>query len=337
MKRIISLGEALIDFVSIQSGCGLEESPGFEKTPGGAPANVAAAVAKLGGEAGFIGKTGDDPFGYFLRDTLQSVGVDTSQLVHTVAAKTALAFVSLRENGERDFMFYRDPSADMLLEPNDIHEEYIRDSFIFHFGSISLITEPVRSATLKALHVAKKGDVVISFDPNWRPSLWGSPEQARKEIEHVLPFVDILKINEEEMVVFTGTTEVMKAAEYYHTRGIPMIIITLGKEGCYYSYLQDETKVSGFCKGLQVEVIDTTGAGDAFVGGLLNRLTELSNENFHEISIGKMRCLKSHLQEAVTFAVATSALAVTKKGAISALPDREQVESLLRKNGGEII
>ncbi|MDB5055425.1 MAG: fructokinase2-like [Bacilli bacterium] len=329
-NKIIAFGEALIDFVSLESGCGLEDAHGFAKAAGGAPANVAAAVAKLGGKAGFIGKVGKDPFGYFLRNTLQEIGVEVSHLLHSNEAKTTLAFVSLQENGERDFMFYRQPGADMLLNVSDINESYIQSAAIFHFGSISLGSEPIREATLHAIRIAKAANAVISFDPNWRPALWDSPNQALYEFGNVLSFVDIIKLNEEEIEFFTGTTKPQEAAERLHIKGISLVTITLGEKGCYYSYAKEDFKTTGFCPGFSVIPLDTTGAGDSFIGGLLTRLLETSVIHAAEISLGSFNWSVDDFKEAVRFAVVTSALTVTKKGGIPALPHREEVEGILQ-------
>jgi fructokinase len=182
MPDVTALGELLIDFVPTVSGVALIEAPAFQKAPGGAPANVAAGVAKLGVSAGFMGKVGDDAFGHFLAQTLQEVGVDTSALRFSSEARTALAFVSLRADGEREFMFYRHPSADMLYAPGEVDVEYIRSTRVFHYGSISLISEPSRSATLLAVEAARASEALISYDPNLRLALWPSTRAAKEGI-----------------------------------------------------------------------------------------------------------------------------------------------------------
>ncbi|MGX4584497.1 PfkB family carbohydrate kinase [Paenibacillus chitinolyticus] len=330
-SKIVAMGEALIDMVSQQAGMGLEDAPGFDKAPGGAPANVSAAVARLGGKAAFLGMVGDDPFGYFIRNTLENIGVDVSGLLHTGEAKTALAFVSLQADGERDFLFYRQPCADMLLTLAELDETKVKEAAIFHFGSISLASEPIRSALMHALKLAAETQTMISFDLNWRPSLWMNPEQAMDEIGAVLPYVDIVKVNEEEMALFTGESEPKAAAKWFHAKGVSLVAVTLGSRGCYYSFNSKEASVTGGCPGYAVLPVDTTGAGDAFVGGLLVRLTELGGTKGDKgrLVIGQMSWHEEDIHKAFKFAVATSALTVTRKGAISALPGRDEVKNLI--------
>ena len=209
---IITCGELLIDFVSTQHGVTLAEASTFKKAAGGAPANVAVGVAQLGYRAGFMGQVGDDEFGHFLASTLRNYGVDTGGLSFTSQARTALAFVSLLSNGEREFMFYRHPSADMFWRPEDVDPAYAAHTRIFHYGSISLISEPSRSATLTALNYAKGNGALLSYDPNLRPPLWPSLSAAQEGILHGWRYAEIIKVSEEELTFLSGKKDLEPAA-----------------------------------------------------------------------------------------------------------------------------
>ena len=317
MLQIISLGEALIDFVSLKTGVDVKDAPGFLKAAGGAPANVAAALGRLGVHVGFIGKVGDDPFGHFLKETLANNGVDTSQMLFEKNARTALAFVSLRPDGERSFSFYRHPSADMFLEPKEIDEDYISRARIFHFGSITLISEPSRSATLKAIEYASRHGLVISYDPNLRLNLWESPEQARREAKKALHLAHIVKVNERELKFLTDTENLLEGTKRLQQAGPLMVVVTLGKEGCFFCNKAGNLKVDGFC----IDAIDTTGAGDAFVAallfGLLNCLQEA--EGLEQIPLEKIRMILQLANKA-------GAITATRKGAVPALPTLAQLK-----------
>lgn len=332
MKPVVTLGESLIDFVASETG-NLRHVRSFEKAAGGAPANVAACVARLGGLAAFVGKRGADPFGDFLADALHTAGVDTTYFCATSMAKTALAFVSLDAFGDRSFAFYRDPAADMLLEPEDVPVEYLRQAGILHVGSVSLSAEPMRSATLFAVQEAKQAGVVVSYDPNWRPALWENEEIGLREIRTLFRYADILKVNREEMVLLTGALEPTVGAESFHREGIPLVLITLDAQGCYYSYQpqntnrpgvfgQGGTAFVGHVAGLPVRPVDTTGAGDTFSGAFLwQGSVSAGNRGLQQELLRHER-----VRSWVEFAVAASALVTTKKGAIPALPTRAQVE-----------
>src|SRR4051794_18734680 len=204
MAAVICLGEALIDFVADVHGVSLEDCPGFRKAAGGAPANVAVGVARLGQTSAFAGKVGDDPFGRFLERTLAENGVDTTPMRFDPEARTGLAFVSLLENGERDFVFYRHPSADMRLRPDELPVELFSGARVFHFGSISLISEPSRAATLAAARAARNCGCIVSYDPNLRLPLWPSAEAARAAMLDAVPLADVVKISDEEAAFLTG-------------------------------------------------------------------------------------------------------------------------------------
>lgn len=318
MPDVVCFGEALIDFVSTEPGVSLVEASGFQKAPGGAPANVAVGLARLGISTGFMGQVGDDPFGRFLLDVLMQEGVDVSSVRMCSEARTALAFISLQEDGERDFMFYRHPSADMLFSPEEVDEAYLRSARIFHFGSISLITEPARSATLRALEVSRDAGMLISYDPNLRFNLWQDAESAKAQIKAVWEQTNIIKISQEELIFLTGMSDPFRGGRALWHDGLRLLVITQAHEGC--SYLTPD--LEGHLDGYLVDTIDTTGAGDAFVAGLLMGLFR-QPEGFKD---------KAILLEVCKFANAAGALTTTKRGAIPALPATEMVETFLERN-----
>ena len=318
MPDVITLGEALIDFVSTESGVDVKDAPGFLKAAGGAPANVAVALSRLGVCAGFIGKLGDDPFGRFLAEVLEQNGVDTSAVRFSKEARTALAFVSLRADGERSFSFYRHPSADMLLAPEEIDEGYIASARIFHFGSISLICEPSRSATLKAIEYARKRRLLISYDPNLRLNLWESAEQARAQMRAALPLADVLKVNDEELQFLSGKRDLEEGCAALLGCGPTAIVVTLGAEGCLFSNGRETLSVPG----VKVKAVDTTGAGDAFWAAVLWGLLEALRES-RDPSALTVQEMRPILQRANL----AGALTTTKKGAIPALPTLQDLRT----------
>ena len=316
MTDIVTLGELLIDFVPTVSEVSLIEAPAFKKAPGGAPANVAAGLAKLGVSCAFLGKVGEDAFGQFLKATLDEVGVNTEGLIFSHEARTALAFVSLRTDGEREFMFYRHPSADMLYRPDEVAVALIQKAKIFHFGSISLISEPSRSATLTALQAARESGLLISYDPNLRLALWPDADAAKAGMLSVWEQAELIKVSEEELTFLTGETDLAKAVDKLWHKDLQLMVVTLGKDGCAYFTPDFRGTVSGF----SVKPVDTTGAGDGFVAGLLRGL--LINPNaLHD---------ENELRTVCRFANAVGALTTTQRGAIPALPTLQEVETFLR-------
>ncbi|CAO2838173.1 unnamed protein product [Amaranthus hypochondriacus] len=317
--KVISFGEMLIDFVPTVSGVSLAEAPGFLKAPGGAPANVAIAVARLGGNASFVGKLGDDEFGHMLAGILKKNGVSGDGLTFDKGARTALAFVTLRSDGEREFMFYRNPSADMLLTPDELNLELIRSAKVFHYGSISLIVEPCRSAHLKAMEEAKKAGALLSYDPNLRLPLWPSAEEAREQILSIWDKAEVIKVSDNELEFLTGSSTIddATAMSLWHDN-LKLLLVTLGDQGCRYYTKNFKGSVEGF----KVETIDTTGAGDSFVGALLGKIVD-----DHSIIEDEAR-----LKEVLTFANACGAITTTKKGAIPALPTETEVLELIKKS-----
>jgi len=317
MAQVVCLGEALIDFVSQRSGTDLVGAPGFEKCPGGAPANVAVALARLGVSSAFMGKVGDDAFGRFLEQTFAQAGVDTSPMAFDPEVKTGLAFVSLMVDGERDFVFYRDPSADMMLRPDEIDEEAIRSARAFHFGSITLISEPSRAATLHAVNVARQAGTMVSYDPNLRMSLWDSADHARAEMLGAMPLADVVKVSEEELEFLLGEVDQQAGARELLARGPSLVAVTRGAGGCYAASADGEVDLPGF----PVETVDTTGAGDGFVGGMLAHILGRSAGRPGGFDADELRSI-------FLVANAVGALATTKKGAIPAMPETSDVLSL---------
>ncbi|MCX7774229.1 MAG: carbohydrate kinase [Clostridia bacterium] len=310
---IYTIGEALIDFIPDRKGIGLKDVGSFLKAPGGAPANVACAVAKLGGQSAFIGKLGQDAFGEFLTETLTHCGVDTSRIVYTRQANTSLAFVSLKADGNRDFSFYRNPGADMLLEAGEIAEEWFHEEDFLHFGSVELIESPAKYAHIKAIELMRAKGGTISFDPNVRLPLWDSPESCRRTILEFIPRADILKISDEELSFITGIEDEREAIQSLFTGEVKVIVYTRGKKGAEL-YTRDFQVAA---PGLKVEVVDTTGAGDAFVGAFLYMLSK-ERTALKDLDREKAR-------QAIFFANRVAAVTTTRKGAIESLPNLEEI------------
>ncbi|XP_058181495.1 probable fructokinase-4 [Rhododendron vialii] len=314
---IVSFGEMLIDFVPTVSGVSLAEAPGFLNAPGGAPANVAIAVARLGGKAAFVGKLGDDEFGHMLAGILKQNGVSGQGILFDQGARTALAFVTLRADGEREFMFYRNPSADMLLTPDELNLELIRSANVFHYGSISLIVEPCRSAHLRAMEVAKEAGALLSYDPNLRLPLWPSAEEARTQIMSIWDKAEVIKVSDIELEFLTGSDKIddESALSLWHDN-LKLLLVTLGEKGCSYYTKNFRGTVDGF----HVKSVDTTGAGDSFVGALLCKIVADRSVLEEE----------AKLREVLRFANACGAITTTKKGAIPALPTEPEVLTLVK-------
>jgi fructokinase len=313
MRDVACIGELLIDFTSLQAGASIVDTPGFEKHAGGGTANVAVGVSRLGGRAAFLGMVGDDEFGRFLARELETRGVELTGLRYTREAHTTLAFVALREDGEREFIFYRNPGADMLLTPDDVDTHLVEDSRILHHGSISLIAEPSRSATLHAVEVAKGHGRLVSYDPNLRLNLWPSADAAYAGIALGLPHADIVKVSEDELAFITGDTTLEGGMAALAARGVPAIVVTLGAQGCVYRW----GELTGAVPARPRQAVDTTGAGDAFVAGLLYRLarrTPVSLDLPHE-----------ELEDILAFANAVAGRVVLQRGAIPAMPTLDEI------------
>ncbi|CAL0299937.1 unnamed protein product [Lupinus luteus] len=313
---IISFGEMLIDFVPDKAGVSLAESTAFIKAPGGAPANVACAISKLGCKAAFIGKVGDDEFGRMLVDILGKNKVNTDGVCFDMGARTALAFVTLRKDGEREFMFYRNPSADMLLKESELNMALIKKATIFHYGSISLISEPCRLAHLAAMKSAREAGALLSYDPNLRLPLWPSEEACRSGIKSIWFDADFIKVSDNEVQFLTqGDPEKEEVVMSLWHDKLKMLLVTDGEKGCRYFSKNFKGRVTGF----SVKVVDTTGAGDSFVGAIL---TAVANDPsiFHN---------EPKFREALTFANACGAICTTQKGAIPALPTATQAQKFI--------
>lgn len=320
MGNLFSIGEILIDFIPHQKGVALKDVVSFTRVPGGAPANVAAAVAKFGGTASLITKVGEDAFGDFLLDQLTESGVRTDKISRTGEANTGLAFVSLRGDGERDFSFYRNPSADLLLEAREVDAEWFQPGDFLHFCSVDLVESPMKGAHGKAIGAAKLRGGIISFDPNVRLPLWDDPEECRKTILEFIPMAHIVKIAADELEFITGMAYEPKAIASLFTGDVKAVVLTKGAKGAEL-YVQDQKYSSA---GYSVEVEDTTGAGDAFIGGFLYQLLNMGagQDNLEAV-------LNERHQEILAFANASGALVTTGKGAISSLPTKQQVMQLL--------
>lgn len=313
---VIALGELLIDFT--QNGKSEQENPLFEANPGGAPCNVLAMLAKLGHKTAFIGKVGNDFFGKQLKEAIMEVGIDATGLCMDEEVHTTLAMVHTYLDGDRDFSFYRNPGADMMLSETEISEELICQTKIFHFGTLSMTHERVRSATKKALDIAKESGALISFDPNLRPPLWNSLEEAKEQVLYGLNYCDILKISDNEIQWLTGEEDYTKGVEWITQRySIPLILVSMGKEGSRAYYRKNMVEVKPF---LQKNTIETTGAGDTFCGCVLHYICENGLEN---LSV-------DGLKEMLTFANAAAALITTKKGALRVMPKLEEIQELLK-------
>jgi fructokinase len=310
---VCALGELLIDFTP--SGVNEQGVALFGKNPGGAPANLLAMNARLGGKTAFIGKVGADEFGRFLEKTLIGAGIDTGGLLKDAAYLTTLAFVHLAENGDRSFSFYRREGADLMLAWQEIDCAIIDSSRIFHFGAVSLSGQPCRDTVHEAARYAKSTGKIVSYDPNYRPFLWQSEREAKAEIGKLTCAADILKVSEEEMVLLTGETDVEKGAAILADSGPAIVLVSLGAKGAYFCCADG----SGFLPAYDVKTIDTTGAGDAFLGAVHYRLRDKSLEGLRRIS-------RAELADIVDFANAAGSLTTAKRGAIPALPSMEEIK-----------
>ncbi|WP_113672500.1 carbohydrate kinase family protein [Vallitalea guaymasensis] len=323
MPKLITIGEALIDFIPNKKQCRLKEVEYFTKSPGGAPANVAACASILGSQVKFISKLGYDAFGDFLIDTLKDAKVNVDDVLRTTAANTGLAFVSLTDDGERDFSFYRNPSADMLLEKKEIRRNWFSFNDILHFCSIDLVEAPVKYAHLQAIEYAIEQDVIISFDPNVRLSLWNNEKSCRKTILEFIPCAHIIKISNEELEFITGIKDEKDAIDTLFKGNVKMVIYTKGKDGVEVITKKSNIRVKGF----SVEVIDTTGAGDSFIGSFLYQLLE----NGIDINtIDKIN--KDDMINMLSFSNACSAIVISRKGVINILPNKKEVNEFLQQN-----
>ena len=314
---VVALGELLIDFT--ENGLSGQGNPLLEANPGGAPCNVLAMLNKLGKKTAFIGKVGNDQFGKMLKEVVEESGTDVSALAMDDQVHTTLAFVHTFPDGDREFSFYRNPGADMMLTKEEVDPELIKKARIFHFGTLSSTHAGVREATRYAIDVAKENGLLVSFDPNLREPLWDSLDQAKEEILYGMSKCDILKISDNEMEFMTGTTDYNKGVEMLREQfDIPLICVTLGKEGSRAFYKDMIVEAAPF---VREDTIETTGAGDTFEACTLNYILEHGLENLTE----------ENLKEMLTFANAGASIITTRKGALKVMPKKEEIEKVIRE------
>ena len=313
---VTALGELLIDFT--QNGMSEQGNPVFEANPGGAPCNVLSMLSRLGRKTAFIGKVGNDGFGKQLAAAIEEVGINAEGLVYDDDVHTTLALVHTLEGGDRDFSFYRNPGADMNLRTEELKEDLIKDASVFHFGTLSLTDEPVKHATHRAVEIAEAEGLLRSFDPNLRPPLWKSLDDARREVDWGLQHCDVLKISDNEITWFTGKDDYDEGIAYLkeHYPAIKLICLSLGPEGSRAYYGDIRVEVKPF---LQKETIETTGAGDTFGACVIDGVLR---EGIDSLNAEK-------LTEILTFANAAASIVTTKKGALRVMPDRETVEAFI--------
>lgn len=315
---VVALGELLIDFT--ENGVSEQGNPVFEANPGGAPCNVLAMLRKLDKTCAFIGKVGDDMFGRQLRNVTEGAGINMSALHMDKTVHTTLAFVKTDAQGDRDFSFYRNPGADMMLTEDELPLEIIKETRVFHFGTLSMTHEGIRAATKTAVLAAKEAGAIISFDPNLRPPLWDSLGEARAQIYWGLSQCDVLKIADNEIEFLTGTQDYNRGASVLREQcpNIRLINVTAGANGSYAYYEDKKAFVPSFLLG---NTIETTGAGDTFCASVLNYILECGLDHL----------TRDDLKQMLRFANAAAYLVTTKKGAIKSMPERAQVEAILKE------
>jgi len=313
---VVALGELLIDFT--QNGVSSQGNQIYEANPGGAPCNVLAMLTKLGKRTAFLGKVGNDQFGYTLKSALNEVGINSDNLIFDNEVHTTLAFIHTLLDGDRSFSFYRKPGADMMLNVDDVNADLIKSSKIFHFGTLSLTDKCVKEATKKALHIAKENNLTITFDPNLRKPLWASLENAKEQILFGITQCNVLKISEEELAFVTGINDITESIHTLRNRYlIPLILVTMGKGGsiAYYKDLRVERPAF-----LNEKTIETTGAGDTFCACIIN----------YVLDNGLDTLSRTNLADMLTFANAASSLITTKKGALRVMPEKQEVLDLIK-------
>lgn len=314
---VVAMGELLIDFT--ENGISSQGNPILEANPGGAPCNVLAMLNRLGHQTGFIGKVGQDSFGRQLESALKEIGIHTEGLIKDEKVHTTLAFVHTLEGGERDFSFYRNPGADMMLEESELKDDLIKGCQIFHFGSLSMTDEICRNATKKAIRLAKESGALISFDPNLREPLWTSLDTAKEQIAYGMSQCDILKISDNEIQWFTGEQDYDRGAACLQSKyPIRLILVSMGKEGSRAYMGRTRVQAAPF---LQENTIETTGAGDTFCACVLHFVLEQGLRTYSE----------NELREMLTFANAAASLITTRKGALRVMPEKREIEELCRR------
>jgi len=316
---VLALGELLIDFTS--NGLSEQGNGLFEANPGGAPCNVLAILNKLGKKTAFVGKVGNDGFGRMLKKTLEDLAINTEGLLLDDVYHTTLALVHTDENGDRDFSFYRDPGADVMLTADEVDPELLKRARIFHYGTLSMTHDGVRAATQKAIEIAKADGQLLSFDPNYREPLWKTADMAKEQISYGLSQCDILKISEEELELMTGTADIDEGVKILWGKhpNIKLFNVTAGGAGSYSFYKDMKAFQPGFKLG---GTIETTGAGDTFGGAVLDYVLE------HDIDA----LTEDNLNEMLRFANAAAYLVTTRKGALRSMPEKEQIDEILANN-----
>ncbi|MBN1287623.1 MAG: carbohydrate kinase [Anaerolineae bacterium] len=324
---IVTLGELLVDMFPAELGRRLAEVSAFRPKPGGAPANVAVAAHRLGMPSAFIGKVGDDAFGYHLIEVLKQEGVETRGVRIDDYARTTMAVIAMPDENTAEFIFYRNPGADTRLQAGELDRELLQQARAFHFGSLSLTDEPVRSATLEAIKIARAGGALISYDVNYRPSLWREPKDALDQAMAMLPEVDLLKINETELALLAGKDRVEQdaeslgaAAKVLLEKGPALCVVTLGPNGSFFQVAEGGAHIPPF----RVKTVDAVGCGDAFIAGLLGRL--VAGDDWRAL------LTVARLGEALRYANAVGALTSLTQGVIPALPTAAQVDEFLKSN-----
>ena len=314
---VVALGELLIDFT--ENGTSVQGNPVYEANPGGAPCNVLSMLNKVGKRTAFIGKVGQDIFGKRLKAVLEETGIDVSNLIMDADVRTTLAFVETFADGDRDFSFYRNPGADMMLREEELDTDLLKNTRIFHFGTLSMTHEEVRNATKTAIRVAKESGALVSFDPNLREPLWKSLDEAKEQVAYGLSQCDILKISDNEIRWFTGEEDFDAGiAKLRGEYDIPLIMLSMGKDGSRAYYKDLRVEVAPF---LQENTIETTGAGDTFGGCCLYHVLKYGLEHFDE----------AKLKEMLTFANAAASIITTRKGALRVMPTVDEVERQAKK------
>jgi fructokinase len=314
---IVCLGELLVDMFPAEVGRRIVEVSAFRPKPGGAPANVAVAVARLGAQSAFIGKVGDEAFGHHLADVLRQEGVEVCGMRFDAEARTGMAFIAMPDENTAEFVFYRNPGADMRLRADELDRDLLRKTRAFHFGSLSLGQEPSRSATLEAARIAREASALISFDVNYRPTLWRSPEEAYHQVMATIPQANVLKVNEVELALLAGSEDLDTASEVLLGMGPELCVVTLGPGGSYFRVAEGGEHIPAF----KVHTVDAVGCGDAFVAGLLCQLV-VGADWRAQLSVTRLR-------EILRYANAVGALTATKQGVIPALPTADEVTEFL--------
>lgn len=317
---VTALGELLIDFTD--SGKSEQGNPLLEANPGGAPCNVLSMLQRLGASTAFIGKVGDDGFGHMLDETIRQQGIDGSGLCFDYAVHTTLALVLKKENGDRDFSFYRNPGADIMLHEEEVNTALIENSRIFHFGSLSLTDEPVRTATHRAIAAAKNAECLISFDPNLREPLWNSLDEAKQQIDWGMQQCDYLKISDNEIVWFTGKQDYQEGIDFLFKTypNLKLITLSMGPDGSRACTRTIRVDVPAY---LQEGTIETTGAGDTFCACVLKMILDYGIDNLDE----------NTLVQGLTFANAAASIVTTRKGALRVMPTEAEVVQFLVERG----